>query len=473
MTKRAFIYILLVILTGRGVAVAQSRPLSLWDAIVAAESGNRSIAVAESAVDVAKAERGMVESVWYPTVMLAGEYSHTTSEIGLSSTLGQMTEGLAGNLEAIFADIPAIGAILESVGSAEVGLDLVPRNTASLGLEMVWPVMTGGKRIGASRIGKQMVALAEQGAVQTESKVRCEVIGAYFGLSLAEQVVALRGQRLDALRRHAHQAQRLCQEGMITPSESLVARVAVEQATTALRQAQSDRNIALRILCTAMGEELAELCPTTPLFMPDSLPSEEFFVAALEDNSTLRSLDIQRSIATNQLKIEQGSYLPQVALIASQRLWDEGLNDQLFPRTFVGVGVSWTLFDGLGREKRVARSRATLRTTNATRTEVESQLSIAIERLYQNIQTAISEFAALTTTEQLAEDLVRTRRKAFAEGVATSTEVVDAEVVLSEARLGKAATLYAIDTSLATLLMLCGQDDEYTNYINNQAYEEQ
>jgi outer membrane protein TolC len=193
----------------------------------------------------------------------------------------------------------------------------------------------------------------------------------------------------------------------------------------------------------------------------------------LEENNTLRSLDIQRSIATNRLHIEQGSYLPQVALVASQRLWDEGLNNQLFPRTFVGVGVSWTLFDGLGREKRVARSRATLRTTNATRTEVESQLSIAVERLYQNIQTAISEFATLTTTEQLAEDLVRTRRKAFAEGVATSTEVVDAEVVLSEARLGKAASLYAIDTALATLLMLCGQDNEYTNYINNQAYEEQ
>ena len=72
----------------------------------------------------------------------------------------------------------------------------------------------------------------------------------------------------------------------------------------------------------------------------------------------------------------------------------------------------------------------------------------------------------------MASELVRTRRKAFTEGVATSTEVVDAEVVLSEARLGKAATLYAIDTALATLLMLCGQDD-YTNYINNQAYEEQ
>ena len=102
MTKRAFIYILLVILSGQGEAVAQGRPLSLWDAIVAAESGNRSIAVAECAVEVAKAERGVVESVWYPTVMLAGEYSHTTSAIGLSSTLGQMSEGLAGNLEAIF-----------------------------------------------------------------------------------------------------------------------------------------------------------------------------------------------------------------------------------------------------------------------------------------------------------------------------------------------------------------------------------
>ncbi len=471
MTKRVGVYILLVwAWAGQCDVVAQSRPLSLWDAIVTAEGGNHAIAVAESALDVAKAEQGVIESVWYPTLTLAGEYSHTTTEIGLSTTIGEVMGGVLGDLEGLFAGIPPVESVLQSVGSTEVGIDFIPRNTASVGLDLVWPVMSGGKRIGATRIAKQMVELAQQGASQTTARVRCEVIGAYFGLSLASEVVTLMTQRVDALRRHAYNSQRLTEEGMITPTENLVARVAVEQATTALYQAQLDRNVTLRVLCTAMGEEVSEIVPTTPLFMPDSLPSEDFFTNALGENSTLRSLDIQQNIATQQVRIEQGSYLPQVALLANQRLWSEGLNDQLFPKTFVGVGVSWTLFDGLGREKRVARSKATLRSTEAARTEAQDQISIAIERLYLGIQTAISEFEALSTTEKLAQELANSRRKAFAEGVATSTEVVDAEVVLSEARLAKVATLYAIDTSLATLLMLCGQDENYINYIS---YEKQ
>ena len=132
----------------------------------------------------------------------------------------------------------------------------------------------------------------------------------------------------------------------------------------------------------------------------------------------------------------------------------------------MGVGLSWTLFDGLGREGRIARSKAARQTTEAAKSQAHSNLMLAVEKLYNGITTAIYESATLEATERLAAELVRSRTKAFAEGVATSAEVVDAQVMLAEAKLGRLAALYLIDTSLAALLALCGQGDNILDYIS-------
>ena len=60
------------------------------------------------------------------------------------------------------------------------------------------------------------------------------------------------------------------------------------------------------------------------------------------------------------------------------------------------------------------------------------------------------------------------RQRAFAEGMATSTEVVDAVQMLSEAHLSMLATLYTIDTSLASLLMITGSTQNILDYFPNE-----
>ena len=72
--------------------------------------------------------------------------------------------------------------------------------------------------------------------------------------------------------------------------------------------------------------------------------------------------------------------------------------------------------------------------------------------------------AALGTTIDLSRELVRMRRKAFAEGMATSTEVVDAEVMLSKVRIAVLLAYYEYDVALANLLSLCGAPERFERY---------
>ena len=63
----------------------------------------------------------------------------------------------------------------------------------------------------------------------------------------------------------------------------------------------------------------------------------------------------------------------------------------------------------------------------------------------------------LDSTITLSEELLRMRRAAFAEGMATSTELIDAEDDLATARLARLTAQYAYQVAWANLQAVCGR----------------
>ena len=72
------------------------------------------------------------------------------------------------------------------------------------------------------------------------------------------------------------------------------------------------------------------------------------------------------------------------------------------------------------------------------------------------MQKAQDEVSTLRTPIAMCEELLRIRRKSFEEGMATSAEVVDAEVMLSKVRIAMWLAYYQFDVSLASLCSVCG-----------------
>ena len=92
-------------------------------------------------------------------------------------------------------------------------------------------------------------------------------------------------------------------------------------------------------------------------------------------------------------------------------------------------------------------------------------MRLAIDKFYSELTNGKAEYEAACTTERLAEELARSRHKAFAEGMATSSEVVDAEVLLHGARVAKMVILYEIDIALCSLMMIVGTTDNFLDYM--------
>lgn len=444
--------------------------LSLSDALHIAHQHNLSLAMANHTVESASTQKAEIEAIWFPTINLAGEYSHSLSEIAVESSIGQIEGQIADDIKDIATASPLLGQIIGSLESSTFRLPLIPRNTAMIGLDIGWTIFSGGRRIEASRIADALIELAQNQLSATREMVSAGVIEAYFTVALAESVVKVRRQANNNLQRHLHQAKLMEQEGMITPTERMVAEVKSQQSATLLCESianlASANNDLRLILGYADGQQTT---PTTSLFPIDDLPPNSHYQTFIQSAPTIMIIRNQEQILSSRFAMERSRYLPSIALLGHQQLWSSGLDNNIVPRTLVGIGLSWTLFDGFARQSAIRRTKSEQKTLDASRQLATNRLSVAITKLHRLIGSQMEQYHSQLSAQRLAEKLAQSTHKAFSEGMATSMEVVDAEQISTEAQLATLITLYTIDTSIATLLSLCGQIESYLSYLPTPA----
>ena len=334
----------------------------------------------------------------------------------------------------------------------------------TLDANLSWPIFTGGKRVFAARIGNRMVDLAQVGKEETSALLQTELIETYYALQLADRIQEVKEQTYRSLQQHYDHALKLEANGMITKAERLFAEVNRQEAKREWEAAKKEREVAHRALCSLLDMEEAkvDILPVSPLFVTDEIPDSIFFKCLIPStNYTISRLRLEESIADNQLRISKSAYLPTIALFGKQTLYARNLPRNLMPRTLIGIGFTWNLFDGLNREADVRVARLAKETIALEKEKAENTLDVLVQKLYSELQEAQDEVSTLKTTIAMSEELLRIRRKSFDEGMATSTEVVDAEVMLSKVRIAMLLASYQFDVSLASLCSVCGVPDMF------------
>lgn len=442
--------------------------LSFDEALQKLHNGNRSLKIADKGIETARAERDKLNALWYPSLQGAGTYVHLSEKIEVKQPLSQFTNPAKDFVHEMIPDDQFISGILDQIGAHTLAFPLTPRNLTTVGLTAEWVVFSGGKRIRASRIGNTMIDLARENRQQTDATQRTLLAESYFGLRLAQEVLQVRQDTYNNLKLHYENALKLEAAGMTDKAGRLFAQVNMDEAERALEAARKDVSVVQSALRTLLNiEDTCSIRPTSSLFINDQLPAKEEFIQTMQaENYTINQLSLQQNIARQQLRIDQSGYLPDIALFGKQTLYAHGIQSNLVPRTMIGVGFTWNLFDGLAREKRIRQSKIARQTLALGKEKAKEDLSVGIDKLYTQLQKAQDNVRALNTTIELSEELVRIRKKSFAEGMATSTEVVDAETMLATVRVARLAAYYEYDVALMNLLALCGTPEHYARYFS-------
>lgn len=378
------------------------------------------------------------------------------------------TSGVMPTLPDAISTQAVRGKLLEgeaAINSAEWNQMIQERRFATVNANVVWPLYTGGKinaANAASKIQEEEAGLEKQ---QKQGELLSELVTRYYGLVLAEQARKVREQVDTAMKKHLYDSEKLSEQGQIAKVEFLHAQVAQADAEREFKKAGREVDIVKRGLQNTLAYgDTNDVAAISPLFILKSIESEDFFVQlALENNPQLRQVDSKRALANTGVKLEKSNYLPSVALTGTYDLANKNLSPYV-PDWMVGVGLKWSLFEGNARNRKLQSAKFKVDQVEEAGLKAEEDIRTVIRKLYQQLGMQSEQLAELDKTLEFAQAYVESRDKAFHEGLSTSTELVDANLLLAKVKIERLQAIYSYDVVLANLLQICGIPEKFVAY---------
>ena len=168
-------------------------------------------------------------------------------------------------------------------------------------------------------------------------------------MALATQVVAVRQQVADGVRRHLEDARVLEKNGMIARSERRYVEFKMAEAERELANAKLQAETLSSPLSNTLGRE-SDWRPVTALFLIGEIEEPAYYQdLAAARNPLLTEVSLKRQLAEENVRAQRSAFLPQVVAMGGGSFYNYQVAG-FVPRWAVGVGVNIKLFDGLNRE---------------------------------------------------------------------------------------------------------------------------
>ena len=453
-------------------AQEQGRTLSLEEALEMTLSDNPAIRAAEFNRRAAQQERRAAIGLRMPQIGITGSYAYLGKDIEIDlNNMKAPVQNLAGQIlqsGMIPSDyIPSISQMLSGAMAASCALPLQDRSLGFVGGDVTVPLWMGGKINAANRAARINEQTARSQGIQQRNALVSELVERYYGLALARQVVVVRQQVVDGVRKHLEDAAALEAQGMISRSEKLYVEFKMSEAERDLQNAQSQVETIAAALNSTIGQT-DDYQPVTAMFILERIePLDHFRTLAAERNPLLDQVDQKRRLAYEGVRAQRSSFLPQVVAMGGMSFYDYQVS-KVLPRWAVGVGVNFKLFDGLNREYKYSAAKQTVRRVEALQDKAGNDISVLVEKLYNQMENYRTQMASIEASLAFAEEYLKTKNAAFLEGMSSSTDLIDAELNLAKVKTERIEAAYRYDVSLAQLLEAAGISDEFTAYMRRQ-----
>ena len=433
-----------LILVGAAAAAAQTLPisLSLDDALTRATATAPRLAEAAARQEAAAATVTSRQSLKRPSLTASAGYLRTNhvDEFGIPQA--------GGSLRVLFPDIPN-----NYRGRADAAMALY----------------TGGRVDALVASAKADKLASDADFTATAAEVALDVARAYWSLVTARESVRVVEQGLARMDAYVADVKSRVDAGLLPPNDSLSARAQRARQAVALIQSKNAASVAQSDLCRLIGVDLdTVITPTASLMapiasagaiagMPINALTEQARAGRTERESLTRRADAARSIGD----ASAAALRPQISITGG--IEESRPNARVVPRVNafrssweLGIGATWQLFDGgKGKADRaVAAAQATA--FERRRDDFDAMLGVELRQRRGDVEAGRAALAASADAVSAATEARRVVSERFKAGVATSTDVIDAENALLEAELERTRLAASLRLSEARLLRAVG-----------------
>jgi outer membrane protein TolC len=326
----------------------------------------------------------------------------------------------------------------------------IPDNVMSR-VSFQWPIFTSGRTDALERAAEAEAQAAGADIETARADLRFEITRAYWAAVTAreaERVLEESQVRAEAQLKDARQR---FDVGLIPPNEvsSLEAQRSRERAQ--LLEAANQRDAALVELRRLTGVDPEAVIELTDRVENSALTPKQYNVTglmgdALDKRPELKALASRLSGAESRLRAAASGNKPTVNLLGGVDYANP--NPRIFPRKGewqpswdVGVNVNWNFIDFGRTRAQMAEVSASIKAAHERIAETESIISADVRQRFLDMDSAMQVVRATDDAIKSATEARRVVSDRFSAGVATSTDVIVAQVALLETELARTRAL--------------------------------
>jgi outer membrane protein TolC len=419
------------------VAAAQDIPLALEEAVARALKESPRVAELRAREEGSRASVDARRAAVKPQVSLQAGYTRTNhvDVFGIPQP--------DGRLRVVYPDIP---------------------DNYRTRLDVVWPLYTGGRAGSLAHAARAEAAAAGRDLAAGEADLRFDTTRAYWSAVTAAESMRVLEQALERTDAHLQDLRARLDAGLIPPNEVLTAEAQRSRQEVQVIESRHASELALAEL-----RRLSNLAPDarvrleTPLNAPAALAADlDAQIAAAKASRPERAALVDRlEAAAARIAAAGASARPSVAVAGGV---DYGRpNARIFPRSDrwqdswdVSVNASWSLWDGGRRGAETGEAVAAERALRARLDEFDSLVALEVRQRRLDLEAGIASAGAAAHGVRSAAEARRVVDERFAAGVATSTDMLDAQVALLQAELDRTRALAAARIAEARLARAVG-----------------
>ena len=294
---------------------------------------------------------------------------------------------------------------------------------------------------------------------QTINNLAFEVYGRYFELLRALKLEYEAQQAVLRLQSHVRDAQAFYEAGLIPKNDMLQSEVELAQGEQDLVDSENLTSMArarLNILMERPIESPLDVVDSTGYTL-EKLDWDSVVNTAMENRAEIARSDRDVQIAENDIVLKKAPYLPTVALSASyERLGEEIGGGSPFPGTSseiktVKATATWKLWTWLQDRDEVMAARKNLKKAQKSVKKTENEIALDARNAFLRVEQAAKRIKVAEKTIEHARENFRINQEQYQAQLSTSTDVLDAQTLLTQAMTNYYDALYGYQLALAAV----------------------
>ncbi len=276
---------------------------------------------------------------------------------------------------------------------------------------------------------------------KTELEVRKAVVEAYGNVLLARESVQISERNKATLEKNLYETKRIYENGLGDEESVDQLQITLSSVDNQLKNAKRLEKITHQMLNLVLGLPIET--PTVLTENLDDLTQKQIDLGLIDaDFNIENNVDYKMALNLNEqraleLKLAKSRALPTLNAFVNYggNSFSDSFNflnsgQQWFGSSVLGVDLNIPIFSSLGRSASTQRAKIALEKAKTQFTEAEAQIRLQLESAKSDYILAIEQYGTSKDNLELAERIEKKNQIKYAEGLATSFDLRQAQTQL-------------------------------------------